>query len=89
LDERNLGLIMQGTRTSSELRVEERYVRVDHDHGGTDREGSMIRRLTRVLGWPATVHLTFAAGQDGLLEMICAPTEAEAYKKAIADPATK
>jgi len=33
------------------------------------------------------LHLTLQPAKMDFLEMICAPTEAEAYKKAIADPA--
>ena len=35
------------------------------------------------------LHLTLQPAKTEIMEMICAPTEAEAYKKAIADPATK
>jgi hypothetical protein len=35
------------------------------------------------------LHLTLQPAKTDILEMICAPTEAEAYKKAIADPVTK
>jgi hypothetical protein len=88
LDERTW-LDNAGDPHSSELRVEERYVRVDHDT--VELTVKIDDPKAYADSWLARdkLHLTLQPAKTDILEMICAPTEAEAYKKAIADPATK
>jgi hypothetical protein len=78
-----------GDPHSSELRVEERYYRVDHD----------TMELTVKIDDPKAykepwlgrdkLRLTLLPANTDIMEMICAPSEAEEYKKAIANPVTK
>ena len=88
LDERTW-LDNAGDPHSSELRVEERYVRVDHDTVELTVKIDDPKAYTDPWLARDKLHLTLQPAKTDILEMICAPTEAEAYKKAIADPATK
>jgi hypothetical protein len=88
LDERTW-LDNAGDPHSSKLRVEERYVRVDHDN--VELTVKIDDPMAYAEPWLARdkLHLLLQPTKTEIMEMICAPTEAEAYKKAIADPATK
>jgi hypothetical protein len=88
LDERTW-LDNAGDPHSSDLRVEERYVRVDHDTVELTVKIDDPKAYTDPWLARDKLHLTLQPAKTDILEMICAPTEAEAYKKAIADPATK
>jgi hypothetical protein len=88
LDERTW-LDNAGDPHSSDLRVEERYVRVDHDTMELTVKIDDPKAYTDPWLARDKLHLTLQPAKTDILEMICAPTEAEAYKKAIADPATK
>jgi hypothetical protein len=78
-----------GDPHSSELRVQERYHRVNRD----------IVELTVRIDDPKTykepwlardkLRLKRMPGNSDIVEMICAPTEAEEYKKTMAEPLSK
>ena len=88
LDERTW-LDNAGDPHSSELRVEERYFRVDHDNVELTVKIDDAKAYTSPWLARDKLHLTLQPAKTDILEMICAPSEAEAYKKAIAEPATK
>jgi hypothetical protein len=88
LDERTW-LDNAGDPHSSEMRVEERYFRVDHDNVELTVKIDDPKAYTAPWLARDKLRLTLQPAKTDILEMICAPTEAEAYKKAIADPATK
>jgi hypothetical protein len=78
-----------GDPHSDEMRVEERYHLVDRntveltvkiDDPKTYKEPWLARDKLRLRRMPADTNI---------LEMICAPTEAEEYKKTMADPLSK
>ena len=78
-----------GDPHSSEIRVEERYHRLDRD----------IVELTVKIDDPKTytepwlardkLRLKRMPANSDIFEMICAPTEAEEYKKTMAVPLSK
>jgi hypothetical protein len=78
-----------GEPHSSEMRVEERYHRVNHD----------LMELTVRINDPKTytepwlardrLRLKLLPVNTDIMEMICAPTEAEEYKKTMANPLSK
>ncbi len=88
LDERTW-LDNAGDPHSGDLRVEERYVRVDHDNVELTVKIDDPKAYTNPWLARDKLHLTLQPAKTEIMEMICAPTEAEAYKKTIADPATK
>jgi len=88
LDERTW-LDNAGDPHSSELRVEERYVRLDHDNLELTVKIDDPKAYTAPWLARDKLHLTLRPPKTEIMEMICAPSEAEAYKKTIAEPATK
>ena len=78
-----------GDPHSSELRVEERYVRVDHDTVELTVKIDDPKAYTDPWLARDKLHLTLQPAKTDIQEMICAPTEAEEYKKTIANPLTK
>jgi hypothetical protein len=88
LDERTW-LDNAGDPHSSELRVEERYFRVDHDTVELTVKIDDPKAYTEPWLARDKMHLRLQPAKTDILEMICAPTEAEEYKKTIANPVTK
>jgi len=87
LDERTW-LDNAGDPHSSEMRVEERYHRVDHDT--LEITVKIDDPKTYTAAWLARdkLRLKLLPANTDIMEMICAPSEAEEYKKVIANPAT-
>jgi hypothetical protein len=88
LDERTW-LDNAGDPHSSEMRVEETYHRV-----GPDKLELTVKiddPKTYTQPWLARekLHLKLLPANTDIMEMICAPSEAEEYKKVIANPASK
>ena len=78
-----------GDPHSSELRVEERYHRVDHDTLELTVKIDDPKAYTEPWLGRDKLRLTLLPANTDIMEMICAPSEAEEYKKAIANPVTK
>jgi hypothetical protein len=78
-----------GDPHSSALRVEERYHRVDHDTMELTVKIDDPKAYTEPWLGRDKLRLTLLPANTDIMEMICAPSEAEEYKKAIANPATK
>ena len=78
-----------GEPHSSDLRVEERYHRVDHDNMELTVKIDDPKIYTE--SWLARdkLHLILLPPDTETMEMICAPTEAEEYKKTMANPLSK
>lgn len=87
LDERTW-LDNAGDPHRSEMRVEERYNRIDNDTLELTVKIDDAKAYTA--HWLARdeLPLKLLPASSDIMEMICAPSEAEAYKKAIANPAT-
>ena len=87
LDERTW-LDNAGDPHSSELRVEERYHRLSR--GSMEVTVKIDDPKTYMASWLARdkLRLKLMASTTDLMEMICAPSEAEEYKKVIANPVT-
>jgi hypothetical protein len=78
-----------GDPHSGELRVEERYHRVDHDAMELTVKIDDPKAYTEPWLGRDKLRLTLLPANTDIMEMICAPSEAEEYKKAIANPVTK
>jgi hypothetical protein len=78
-----------GDPHSSELRVEERYHRVDHDTTELTVKIDDPKAYTEPWLGRDKLRLKLLPDNTDIMEMICAPSEAEEYKKVIANPATK
>lgn len=78
-----------GDPHSSGLRVEERYHRVNHDTMELTVKIDDPKAYTEPWLARDNLHLKLMPANTDLMEMICAPTEAEEYKKVIANPVTK
>jgi len=78
-----------GNPHSSELRVEERYHRLDHDTMELTVKIDDPKAYTEPWLGRDKFRLTLLPANTSFMEMICAPTEAEAYKKVIANPLSK
>lgn len=87
LDERTW-LDNAGDPHSSEMRVEERYHRVDRDTLELTVKIDDAKAYTTPWLARDKLHLKLLPATTDIMEMICAPSEAEAYKKVIAEPAT-
>lgn len=87
LDERTW-LDNAGDPHSSELRVQERYHRLSRD--SMEVTVKIDDPKTYTAPWLARdkLHLKLMPSTTDLMEMICAPSEAEEYKKVIANPVT-
>src|SRR5713101_4320804 len=78
-----------GNPHSSELRVEERYHRLNHDTMELTVKIDDPKAYTEPWLGRDKFRLTLLPANTSFMEMICAPTEAEAYKKVIANPLSK
>ena len=78
-----------GNPHSSELRVEERYHRLDHDTMELTVKIDDPKTYTEPWLGRDKFRLTLLPANTAFMEMICAPSEAEAYKKVIANPLSK
>ena len=78
-----------GDPHSSELRVEERYHRVDHDTTELTVKIDDPKAYTEPWLGRDKLRLKLLPDNTDIMEMICAPSEAEEYKKVIANPVTK
>jgi hypothetical protein len=78
-----------GNPHSSELRVEERYHRVDHDTMELTVKIDDPKAYTEPWLGRDKIHLKLQPPNAEFMEMICAPSEAEDYKKQIANPLSK
>jgi hypothetical protein len=78
-----------GDPHSGEMRVEERYHRVNQD--SMELTVKIDDPKTYTEPWLARdrLHLKLLPANTDIMEMICAPTEAEEYKKTMADPLSK
>ena len=87
LDERTW-LDNAGDPHSGEMRVEERYHRVDHDTMELTVKIDDPKAYTAPWLARDRLRLKLMPANTDIMEMICAPSEAELYKKVIVDPAT-
>ena len=78
-----------GDPHSSEMRVEERYHRVDHDTMELTVKIDDPKIYTEPWLARDKLRLTLLPANTEIMEMICAPTEAEEYKKSMANPLSK
>jgi hypothetical protein len=78
-----------GDPHSSEMRVEERYHRVDHDTLELTVKIDDPKIYTEPWLARDKLRLTLLPANTEIMEMICAPTEAEEYKKSMANPLSK
>jgi len=78
-----------GDPHSSEMRVEERYHRVDHDTLELTVKIEDPKIYTEPWLARDRLRLTLLPANTETMEMICAPTEAEEYKKTMANPLSK
>jgi hypothetical protein len=78
-----------GNPHSSELRVEERYHRVNHDTMELTVKLTDPKAYTEPWLGRDRFRLKLMPANTQFMEMICAPTEAEQYKKGIANPLSK
>jgi hypothetical protein len=78
-----------GDPHSGEMRVEERYHRVNQD--SMELTVKIDDPKTYTEPWLARdrLHLKLLPANTDIMEMICAPTEAEEYKKTVANPLSK
>jgi hypothetical protein len=88
LDERTW-LDNAGDPHSSELRVEERYHRVNHDSMELTVKIDDPKAYTEPWLGRDKLRLTLRPANTEIMEMICAPSEAEEYKKTMAKPLSK
>ena len=78
-----------GNPHSGEMRVEERYHRLNHDTVELTVKIDDPKIYTEPwLGWDK-FPLTLLPADAEIVEMICAPSEAEEYKKTMANPLSK
>jgi hypothetical protein len=78
-----------GNPHSSELRVEERYHRVNHDTVELTVKIDDPKIYTEPWLGRDKFPLTLMPADTEIVEMICAPSEAEEYKKTMANPLSK
>jgi hypothetical protein len=78
-----------GDPHSSEMRVEERYHRIDHDNLELTVKIDDPKIYTGPWLARDKLRLTLMPADTDLMEMICAPTEAEEYKKTMANPLSR
>jgi hypothetical protein len=78
-----------GNPHSSELRVEERYHRVNQDTMELTVKIDDPKAYTEPWLARDRIHLKLQPANSNYMEMICAPSEAEEYKKGIASPLSK
>jgi len=78
-----------GNPHSSELRVEERSHRLDHDTMELTVKIDDPKTYTEPWLGRDKFRITLLPANKAFMEMICAPSEAEAYKKVIANPLSK
>src|SRR5216683_4232325 len=78
-----------GDPHSSEMRVEERYHRVDHDTLELTVKIDDPKIYTEPWLARDKLRLMLLPANTETMEMICAPTEAEEYKKTMANPLSK
>jgi hypothetical protein len=78
-----------GDPHSSEMRVEERYHRVDRDTMELTVKIDDPKVYTEPWLARDRLRLTLLPSNTDTMEMICAPTEAEEYKKTMANPLSK
>jgi len=78
-----------GDPHSAEMRVEERYHRVDRDT--MELTVKIDDPKTYATPWLARdkLRLKLMPADTDILEMICAPSEAEKYKKTMVNPLSK
>ncbi|HWZ56467.1 MAG TPA: hypothetical protein VNZ63_10380, partial [Verrucomicrobiae bacterium] len=78
-----------GDPHSAEMRVEERYHRVDRDT--MELTVKIDDPKTYAAPWLARdkLRLKLMPADTDILEMICAPSEAEEYKKTMVNPLSK
>jgi hypothetical protein len=87
LDERTW-IDRAGRPHSSDLRVEERFHRVDHDH--LELSVTIIDPKMYTKPWVALDKMRFELQPDDfdVREFICAPSEYQEYNKSVGDPAS-
>jgi hypothetical protein len=78
-----------GDPHSSEMRVEERYHRIDHDSMELTVKIDDPKYYTEPWLARDKLRLKLLPPDTSTIEMICAPTEAEQYKKMMAAPLSK
>ena len=78
-----------GDPHSSEMRVEERYHRIDHDTLELTVKIDDPKIYTEPWLARDKLRLTLQPDNTDTMEMICAPSEAEEYKKTMATPLSK
>jgi len=78
-----------GDPHSSEMRVEERYHRINHDTLELTVKIDDPKIYTEPWLARDKLRLTLLPANTDNMEMICAPTEAEEYKKTMANPLSK
>jgi hypothetical protein len=78
-----------GDPHSSEMRVEERYHRIDHDTMELTVKIDDPKIYTEPWLARDRLRLTLMPANTETMEMICAPSEAEEYKKTMANPLSK
>jgi hypothetical protein len=78
-----------GDPHSSEMRVEERYHRVDHDTMELTVKIDDPKIYTEPWLARDKLRLKLLPDKTEIMEMICAPSEAEEYKKTMANPLSK
>jgi hypothetical protein len=78
-----------GDPHSGEMRVEERYHRIDHDNLELTVKIDDPKIYTEPWLARDKLRLRLMPADTDLMEMICAPTEAEEYKKTMANPLSK
>jgi hypothetical protein len=78
-----------GDPHSSDMRVEERYHRVDHDTLELTVKIDDPKIYTEPWLARDKLRLKLLPPNTSTMEMICAPTEAEEYKKRMANPLSK
>ena len=78
-----------GNPHSSELRVEERYHRLNRDTMELTVKIDDPKAYTEPWLGRDRIRLTLQPAKTNYMEMICAPSEAEEYKKGIANPLSK
>jgi hypothetical protein len=78
-----------GDPHSSEMRVEERYHRIDHDNLELTVKIDDSKIYTEPWLARDKLRLTLMPAGTDTMEMICAPSEAEEYKKTMATPLSK
>jgi hypothetical protein len=78
-----------GNPHSSEMRVEERYHRLNHDNVELTVKIDDPKIYTESWLGRDKFPLTMLPADTDIVEMICAPSEAEEYKKTMANPLSK